>query len=142
MAFDLREIFKALAEVKDLDGVPIPVASIRHLIRLKQAQGGARTLTTSARCARLPGKPASLRHDMSDPLQCTYADAARNHLRDGIRMSTAAKVDFFEEMVALAVHFGARNRTKDRGVIVQSASTECELASGASAHSVDHDVPR
>jgi hypothetical protein len=26
---------------------------------------------------------------MSDPLQCTYTDAARNHLRDGIRLSTA-----------------------------------------------------
>ena len=27
------------AVVKDLDGVPIPVASIRHLIRLKQTAG-------------------------------------------------------------------------------------------------------
>lgn len=51
---------------------------------------------------------------MADPLQCTYADAARNHLRDGIGMSTAAKVAFFEEMVSLAVRFGARNRTSDR----------------------------
>lgn len=51
---------------------------------------------------------------MTDPLQCTFADAARNHLRDGIRLSTAAKVDFFEEMVTLAVHFGARNRTAER----------------------------
>ena len=51
---------------------------------------------------------------MTDPLQCTFADAARNHLRDGIRLSTAAKVDFFEEMVTLAVHFGARNRTIER----------------------------
>ena len=52
---------------------------------------------------------------MTDPLQCTFVDAARNHLLDGIRLSTAAKVDFFEEMVTLAVHFGARNRTRERG---------------------------
>ena len=32
------------AAVKDLDGVPIPVASIRHLIQLKQAAGRSRDL--------------------------------------------------------------------------------------------------
>lgn len=73
---------------------------------------------------------------MTDPLQCTFADAARNHLRDGIRLSTAAKVDFFEEMVTLAVHFGARNRTSERerlqsgGVDVRAAG-EVEKAGGA-----------
>lgn len=51
---------------------------------------------------------------MTDPLQCTFDDAARNHLRNGIRLSTAAKVDFFEEMVTFAMHFGARNRTRER----------------------------
>jgi hypothetical protein len=45
-----------------------------------------------------------------DPLQCTYEDARRNHLRDGIALTTAAKVAFFEEMVELAVRFGARDR--------------------------------
>lgn len=47
---------------------------------------------------------------MNDPLQCTFDDARRQHLRDGIAMSTAAKVAWFEEMVALAVRFGARDR--------------------------------
>ena len=45
-----------------------------------------------------------------DPLQCTYEDARRNHLRQGIALTTAAKIAFFEEMVTLAVHFGARHR--------------------------------
>ncbi len=51
---------------------------------------------------------------MPDPLQCTFEDARRNHLRDGIALSTAAKVAFFEEMVSLAVRFGARDRLADR----------------------------
>lgn len=52
---------------------------------------------------------------MTDPLQCTFDDARRQHLRDGIAMSTAAKVAWFEEMVALAVRFGARDRLVGRG---------------------------
>ena len=51
---------------------------------------------------------------MSDPLQCTFEDARRNHLRDGIALSTAAKVAFFEEMVELAFRFGARDRLAER----------------------------
>ena len=51
---------------------------------------------------------------MSDPLQCTFEDVRRNHLRDGIALSTASKVAFFEEMVALAVRFGARDRLAER----------------------------
>lgn len=51
---------------------------------------------------------------MNDPLQCTFEDARRQHLRDGIAMSTAAKVAWFEEMVSLAVHFGAVDRLRDR----------------------------
>ena len=51
---------------------------------------------------------------MADPLQCTFEDARRNHLRDGIALSTAAKVAYFEEMVSLAVRFGARDRLADR----------------------------
>lgn len=50
----------------------------------------------------------------ADPLQCTYDDARRAHLRDGIAMSTSAKVAFFEAMVTLAVRFGARDRLADR----------------------------
>lgn len=49
-----------------------------------------------------------------DPLQCTFEDARRVHLREGIALSTQAKVDFFEEMVALAVRFGARDRLAGR----------------------------
>ena len=47
---------------------------------------------------------------LPEPLQCTFEDARRNHLRDGIALSTAAKVAFFEEMVTFAMHFGARDR--------------------------------
>lgn len=50
-----------------------------------------------------------------DPLQCTFEDARRNHLRQGITLTTSAKVDFFEEMIDLAVHFGARDRLAGRG---------------------------
>jgi hypothetical protein len=41
--------------------------------------------------------------------QCTNADAEHNHLLDGIRMSTEAKVRYFEEMVSLIVAVGARD---------------------------------
>ena len=47
---------------------------------------------------------------VTDPLQCTYEDARCNLLRDGIALSTQAKVDYFEEMVVLIVRFGARDR--------------------------------
>lgn len=51
---------------------------------------------------------------MTDPLQCTFDDARFQHLRDGIAMSTAAKIEWFEEMVALAVRFGASDRLRDQ----------------------------
>lgn len=51
-----------------------------------------------------------------DPLQCTYEDARRVHLRQGIALSTRAKVDFFEEMVSFAFRFGARDRLADRRI--------------------------
>ena len=51
---------------------------------------------------------------MPEPLQCTFEDARRNHLRDGIALSTAAKVAFFEEMVVLATRFGARDRLGEK----------------------------
>ena len=51
---------------------------------------------------------------MTDPLQRTFDDARRQHLRDGIAMSTAAKVAWFEEMVSLAMHFGAVDRLRDQ----------------------------
>lgn len=49
-----------------------------------------------------------------DPLQCTYDDARRVHLRQGIALSTRAKVDFFEEMVSFVARFGARDRLAGR----------------------------
>jgi hypothetical protein len=45
-----------------------------------------------------------------DPLQCTWDDACRNSLRQGIALDTRAKVAFFEEMVSFAARFGARDR--------------------------------
>jgi hypothetical protein len=51
---------------------------------------------------------------MNDPLHYTFDDARRQQLRDGISLSTLAKVAWFEEMVALAVRFGARDRHADR----------------------------
>ncbi len=53
---------------------------------------------------------------IADSLQCTYEDARRNHLRQGIVLSTAAKIAFFEEMVTLAVCFGARDRLSQRRI--------------------------
>lgn len=47
---------------------------------------------------------------MTDPLQCTFEDARRQQLLEGMAMSTEAKVAWFEEMVALAVKFGAIDR--------------------------------
>ena len=47
---------------------------------------------------------------MTDVLQCTFEDARRNLLRDGIALRTQAKVDYFEEIAALIVRFGARDR--------------------------------
>lgn len=51
---------------------------------------------------------------MTDPLQCTFDDARHQQLRDGIAMNTAAKVDWFEEMVALVVKFEVRDRLLGR----------------------------
>ena len=51
---------------------------------------------------------------MNDQLQCTFEDARRQHLRDGVAMSTAAKIAWFEEMVTLAVRFGAVDRLRGR----------------------------
>jgi hypothetical protein len=50
---------------------------------------------------------------MNDPLSYTFDDARRQQLRDGVTLSTSAKVAWFEEMVALAVRFGARDRHQD-----------------------------
>jgi hypothetical protein len=41
------------------------------------------------------------------PAGFTFEDAERAQLRDWIGLSTAAKIDFFEEMVLLAYRSGA-----------------------------------
>lgn len=40
-------------------------------------------------------------------LRCSFQDAERNHLREGIAMSTRDKIAFFEEMLVLASRSGA-----------------------------------
>lgn len=52
----------------------------------------------------------------TDPLQCTFEDARRVNLQQGIALTTNAKIAFFEEMVSLAVRFGARDRLAARRV--------------------------
>lgn len=47
---------------------------------------------------------------MRDPLTYTFEDARRQHLLDGIAMSTADKVAWFEEMIELVVKVGAVDR--------------------------------
>ncbi len=49
---------------------------------------------------------------MPDPLSCRHEDARRNHLRDGMALSTAARIAFFEQMVERAVRFDARHRLR------------------------------
>lgn len=61
---------------------------------------------------------------MTDPLQCTFEDARRNQLRDGIALSTSAKVAFFEEMVTFAHKFGARDRLADSHDNERNAAAE------------------
>lgn len=48
-----------------------------------------------------------------DPLRFTYEDARQAQLRDGLRLSTSAKVAFFEEMVSFAARFGALRRVRE-----------------------------
>lgn len=52
----------------------------------------------------------------TDPLQCTFEDARRVNLRQGIALSTGAKIAFFEEMASFAARFGARDRLAPRRI--------------------------
>lgn len=65
---------------------------------------------------------------MNDPPRYTFEDARRQQLRDGIALSTSAKVAWFEEMVALAVRFGARDRLKTGGGFDFHEDTEKKAA--------------
>ena len=42
-----------------------------------------------------------------DALRCTFEDAEHNNLLAGMRMSTRAKIEYFEEMIDLAWRTGA-----------------------------------
>ena len=43
-----------------------------------------------------------MKHDEQNDLKCTFEDAERNHLLDGIRMSTRDKIQSFEDMLDFA----------------------------------------
>ncbi len=58
----------------------------------------------------------------TDPLQCTHEDARRVNLRQGIALSTSAKIAFFEEIVSFAVKFGARDRLPANRAYAQAIS--------------------
>ena len=62
----------------------------------------------------------------TDPLQCTFEDARRENLRQGIALSTRAKIAFFEEMVTLAMKFGARDRLAARRIATPEAPPVAE----------------
>ncbi len=49
-----------------------------------------------------------------DPLQCSFDDARRITLQQGIALDTRAKIAFFEEMVSIAFKFDARDRLAGR----------------------------
>lgn len=48
-----------------------------------------------------------------DVLRCTFEDAERNHLLDGIRMSTRSKIELFEEMLDFAWKTGAIRKPEE-----------------------------
>ncbi|MDZ4350709.1 MAG: hypothetical protein U1A22_14380 [Xanthomonadaceae bacterium] len=67
----------------------------------------------------------------SDPLKCTFEDARRETLLQGITLSTRAKIALFEEMVTLAMTFGAYDRLVARRTAAtrRSESRPCAAAS-------------
>jgi len=59
----------------------------------------------------------------TDPLQCTFEDARRINLQQGIALSTSAKIAFFEEKVSFALKFGATDRLAPCRIRVPDAPT-------------------
>lgn len=51
--------------------------------------------------------PALMATETNNALAFTFADAQRAQLQDWMRVSTSAKIDFFEEMIELAYRSGA-----------------------------------
>lgn len=54
-----------------------------------------------------------MNHEHQKDLRCTFEDAERNNLLAGIRMSTRAKVELFEEMLDFAWQTGAIKKTDE-----------------------------
>jgi len=50
---------------------------------------------------------AAMKTEQQNELKCTFEDAERNHLLDGIRMSTRDKIQAFEDMLGFAWKSGA-----------------------------------
>lgn len=50
-------------------------------------------------------------HEHQEETRCTFEDAERNNLLAGIRMSTRAKIELFEEMLDFAWRTGAIRKT-------------------------------
>ncbi len=67
----------------------------------------------------------------SDSLRCTYDDARRNTLLQGIALDTRAKVAFFEEMVSFALKFGAIDRLREGRTLNSASSSDLEPHDGS-----------
>ncbi len=61
--------------------------------------------------------------EQHDDLRCTFEDAERNNLLAGMRMSTRAKIEFFEEMIDLAWRTGAIKPMQQAGKPPATATT-------------------
>ena len=54
-----------------------------------------------------------MKPEQQNDLKCTFEDAERNHLRDGIRMSTRDKIQSFEDMLDFAWKSGAIKQLRE-----------------------------
>lgn len=58
-----------------------------------------------------------MNRSQQDALRCTFEDAERNNLLAGIRMSTRAKVELFEEMLDFAWKTGAIRKPEEAAAL-------------------------
>lgn len=54
-----------------------------------------------------------MKPEQQDNLKCTFEDAERNHLLDGIQMSTREKIQSFEDMLDFAWRSGSITRLRE-----------------------------
>lgn len=54
-----------------------------------------------------------MKPEQQDELKCTFEDAERNHLLDGIEMSTRDKIQSFEDMLDFAWKSGAITQLRE-----------------------------